>query len=205
MARYTEITLNEMESLLEECGGRRWREVENASTKEHVYEYPLERDPNIVVKLYSSIHLETNVSRRKGADAIRVCAVNIEKSQGWIKTTKVLRVTGWRENLRNAIKKVIADADRRLGRNPKAQKAMSERQKLAQFVWTKSDDSYVTEASDLSANQAKLPRNVCPNCDGYYQKSNLVKVHRTDDEDYEITHWEFKCPHCQTKLLIFND
>ena len=205
MAQYKEITLDEMKTLLEECGGIRWREVENASTKERVYEYPLERDESIVVKLYTSIHLETDVSRRKGADAIRVCAVNIAKNIGWIKTTKVLRVEGWRENLRKAIKKVIADADRRLGRNPKAQKAMSERQKLAQFVWTKSDDSYVTEASDLSANQEKLPRNVCPNCDGYYQKKDLVKIHRTNDADNELTHWEFKCPNCQTTLIIFND
>ena len=202
MAQYTEITLNELLTLLKECGGRRWREIENASTKEYVYEYPLERNSNIVVKLYSSIHLETNVSRSKGADAIRVCAVDIEKKQGWIKTVKVLRVAGWRENLRKAIKKVITDADNRLGVQPKVQNEMSERKKISQFVWTKSDNSYMTESSTLDANKEKLPRNVCPHCEGYYQKKNLVKVNKIDNE---ITHWEFKCPNCQTILVIFND
>jgi len=200
--QYTEITLNEMKSLLNECGGNRWREVKNASTKERVYEYPLERNENIVVKLYTSIHLETDVSRRKGADAIRICAVNIKQSIGWIKTVKVLRVHGWRDNLRKAIKKVIDKADRRLGYNSKKVSPKV----VSRDMWTASDNNtFAVEVSTLNANRKTLPRNMCPKCDKYYSKKNLVKTHFTNDIDHELTHWEFKCPHCQSALIIFND
>lgn len=101
--KYTNITLAEMKAFL----GPKFVELPAiASTKEYVFEYKLP-ESNVVVKVYTSIHRDTGDARKCGGDAIRVCAVDIIKKIGWIKTTRVFRVEGWRKNLGTAINSTI--------------------------------------------------------------------------------------------------
>jgi hypothetical protein len=240
----TTITLLEMKKCLYEAIRTKWVEVTGTcSCHEYAYDYILSDNPQIVVRVFTSIQKQTDVSRRKGSDAIRICAINITGREGWIKTTKVLRVEGWKRNLIRAINNCTKSARLRMNkiqpaRNTKTMqtfssftertellvkkivplifakeneqqelfslKSVTKATELRDFIWTKTDDGFCTDVSDLEANRENWPRNKC-HCGGYYQKKNLIKVIKTDDEDYETRGWEFKCPNCHATLTIFND
>jgi|DEB0MinimDraft_6_1074348.scaffolds.fasta_scaffold99636_2 hypothetical protein len=104
--KYTTITETQMNELLKSDKG--WKQTTTAKTKELVYEFPLKQD-GIVIKVYSSI--ARGQSRKKGTDAIRVCAVKGDK--GWVKAPRVLRVEGWRDNLKTRVLDVITQAKAR--------------------------------------------------------------------------------------------
>jgi hypothetical protein len=109
--QYTEITREQMQNFLTQLGLLEVLGMQ--STRERVFDFTIVNghiDELIVVRVYTSIHKDTDVCRNKGADAIRVCAVNLTKNIGWIRTTKVLRVEGWRDNLYRAIKRTINQA-----------------------------------------------------------------------------------------------
>jgi hypothetical protein len=121
--KYTTITLPEMTEFL----GSNWspvrdRENNGLISQEHVMCHFL--TPEIVVKVYTSISKNNNVGRSKGSDAIRVCAIKLTRhpvcssdfSSGWIRSTKVLRVEGWRTNLHRAIINTIRQAQARCER-----------------------------------------------------------------------------------------
>lgn len=119
--KYTTVTLDEMNALLNTFGV--WSEVLNGRFREHVLDYTLPNFPGVVVRVYSSVHHDTGVGRRKGADAIRVCAVHLAKNIGWIRSTRVLRVEGWRDNLHRAISRTIHQAVDRCEQLARAQAA----------------------------------------------------------------------------------
>jgi hypothetical protein len=123
--KYTEVTLNEMTEFLN--GFERsvqWKQVEgSAGTREYVFDYELPNFPGVVVRVYTSVHKATGIVRRKGADAIRICAVNLTKQLGWIRSTRVLRVEGWRDNLHRAIVRTISQATDRCEKIIRAQAA----------------------------------------------------------------------------------
>jgi hypothetical protein len=222
----TTITLLEMKKCLYEAVRIKWIEVTGTSScHEYAYDYILSDNPQIVVRVFTSIQKETDVSRRKGSDAIRICAINITGREGWIKTTKVLRVECWRKNLIRAINNCTKNARLRMNKtqvkkivplilakeNEQQQELFSLKPvtkatatELKDFIWTKTDNGFCTEASDLEANKENWPRNKC-HCEGYYQNKDLIKVIKTDDEDYETRGWEFKCLNCHATLTIFND
>lgn len=207
---YTPISIDEMRSVLE-ANGFSELIVAGGSTKEFVYEKVLNPGnlPKIVIKVYTSISKEQDVSRRRGQDAIRVCSVNITDKVGWIKTIKVLRVNGWRTNLQKAIGNVSRQSTQRLSRIRQYQKPTrsDDMQSLIDHIWGKgSKEGFSAEASTLDANKETRPRNLCPNCDGIYAKKDLIKtIPMGDPIDHEIGGWEFKCPHCGTILTVFND
>lgn len=217
---YTEISLNEMQQLL--AG---WDEVNgSSSTREYVYEKMINEEPKIVIKVYTSISKNNDSSREKGQDAIRVCAVDLTNRRGWIKTVRVLRVNGWRNNLSKAISSVTFQSNKRLTKNHLAPVtihfASQEKNEKFKFItethepkkpaklfhpcWTICKEKvYATEASTLDANKEKYRRDTCPHCGGQYKRENLIKTQR--DSEQEIQFWEFNCPHCQSNLTVFND
>jgi len=206
----TTITLNEMKTCLYAAHHVKWVEVTGTSAMhEYAYDYVINEDPQIVVRVFTSIGKETGMSRSKGRDAIRVCAINISERLGWIKTVKVLRVEGWRNNLTKAIHTVTKQAFWRM-RNIKKPAAVKkfviapELEELRNHLWTKTDNGFCTEASDLEANKDRWPRNRC-HCGGYYQAKDLISVIKSNDEDYETQGWKFRCPHCNAYLTVFND
>jgi Zn finger protein HypA/HybF involved in hydrogenase expression len=70
-------------------------------------------------------------------------------------------------------------------------------------VWTKSNGSYVTQASTLNANREKHPRNKCPHCYKFFHKRDLLRTQR--NEENEIESWKFICPSCRRTLVVLND
>ena len=109
--RFTSIQLDDFKSVLKAEKG--WTTIEEPNTKEHVFEFPLSSRPHIVVRVCSSIRKNDDNCRSKGADAIRVFAINKIQNRGWISTTRVLRVEGWKNNLTNAVTKTFSAAQAR--------------------------------------------------------------------------------------------
>ena len=91
---YISITLQEFDKLCKEEKG--W--VRNRSGYEYVYDYRIPKT-NIMIKIMSSVNVETETGRNRGSDAIRVFAVIVDEKDkvqcGLLKATKVNRVEGW--------------------------------------------------------------------------------------------------------------
>ena len=109
-SQYTTISSEEMRDFLKLEKG--WKEETQGN--ELVFSYNLRDFPFIQIKVYSSIRLDTQIGRKVGADAIRVCAVNTKTNAGWIKSSRVYRVLGWKDNLKERVCQVIRDAEKRL-------------------------------------------------------------------------------------------
>ena len=71
---YQTILLPEFDALLKSDKG--WTKDVQAGSNEYVFSYSLMNTPHIVIKVYSSISANDNVSRGCGGDAIRVRAIN---------------------------------------------------------------------------------------------------------------------------------
>jgi hypothetical protein len=89
-----------------------WRE--ELAGSELVFVYRLVNHLNIAIKVYTGIKIQTEFSRPVGEDAIRICAVNTATHQGWVKSSKIYRVEGWKKNLKEKILLVIKQAKGRL-------------------------------------------------------------------------------------------
>ncbi len=88
--KYVIITELEFDALLRHDKG--W--VKSQQGSEVVYSYTTKKNPNVVVKVYSSIN-PSGLSKKCGGDAIRVCAVNTATQKGIIKSSRVYRTPGW--------------------------------------------------------------------------------------------------------------
>jgi hypothetical protein len=82
---------------------RKWVKEFSGHAKEIVYVKRFISKPNIVVKVYSSIHKNDGISRACGKDAIRVCAVNTKTDRGVIKSNRINRVPGWEDRLKKKV------------------------------------------------------------------------------------------------------
>ena len=103
--RYVNITLEEMDSLLKKENG--W--IRNRSGNEWIYDFHLKMLP-VIIKVASSIRIDTGRARNKGSDAIRVYAVMKEGLgerdkiiRGLLRAKRVYRTTNWRENLQKLV------------------------------------------------------------------------------------------------------
>ena len=111
---YTVITKEDMDEKLKSSKG--W--MITKSGNEYVYDFNLSKKP-IVVKVASSIRLDTDRGRNKGDDAIRIFAIekksmnkkDYEVKRGLIKSKRVYRTTNWRDNLEKAVIDVIKRAN----------------------------------------------------------------------------------------------
>ena len=102
--RYVNVTIEEMQQHLRADKG--WYEV-NHPGHEHVFQCSVKFWDGAVVKVFTSINKHNGLGRRKGGDAIRVVAVDLKNNRGLHKAVRVLRVEGWRDNLKNAIVGVL--------------------------------------------------------------------------------------------------
>ena len=75
------------------------------NTKEYVYEIQTAY-PEIVIKIYSTMDVRSNVSRTIGTDAIRTVALYKNK-QLFYKATKTLRLKTWQDNLEAKLRKIM--------------------------------------------------------------------------------------------------
>jgi hypothetical protein len=104
--RYTEIKIEEMRDLLKQDKG--WFEPKNTA-HEFVFEYKVPFWDGAVVQVYTSINKHNGFGRRKGKDCIRVVGVDLKNQRGLHRAIRVLRVSGWRDNLKVAVTKVLKD------------------------------------------------------------------------------------------------
>ena len=112
MAHYTPIALQDIfPHFLNPDKG--WASVNVPRAKEHVFDWPVEGYPGVVVRVWSSISKLNGVGRKVGSDAIRVCAVDTETDKGLVAAARVHRVEGWRQNLRSRIIEVLLVAKER--------------------------------------------------------------------------------------------
>lgn len=119
MSKYTTITWEQFTDFLRADKG--WEEVDTSKdqfpAKEHLLQW---RDtspdhPGLVLRVFTSILLKSEVGRKCGDDAIRVCAVvdTGKDIRGLVKSRRVFRVEGWRENLKAAIFAILTEARQR--------------------------------------------------------------------------------------------
>ncbi len=109
---YVRITKEEMDNKLKADKG--WR-VER-SGNEHIYDFHLKKMP-VIIKVASSIRIDTGRGRNKGSDAIRVYAVvkdgldvKAKITRGLLKSRRVYRTTGWQDRLEKLVIDVMHQA-----------------------------------------------------------------------------------------------
>jgi predicted ATP-grasp superfamily ATP-dependent carboligase len=108
VATYTDISIGQMREVLRRDKG--WREVELDNVREYVFDWPIKsegEDTGCVVRVYTSISKWGNHSRGCGADAIRVCAVNLRTGKGLKKAKRVNRTDGWQDRLKDRVLAVV--------------------------------------------------------------------------------------------------
>ena len=88
----------------------------NRSGNEYIYDFHLSKLP-IIIKVASSIRIDTDRARNKGSDAIRIYAVRkegIEKEApivaGLVKASKIYRMDNWRKNLEKQVYSMMTRA-----------------------------------------------------------------------------------------------
>jgi len=228
---YVEITIEQMRTFLRVGGAKYSSFIElpiEASTKEYVFEMPLLEYPQIVIKVYSSIHRDTGTSRSKGTDVIRICAVDIIKKTGWIKTVKVLRVDNWRVNLTNAIDRIRNESLSRLSKmraqthegiiikHPQQPFKIPQLREINNIIkmpmpliWIENIKGYLTNVTTL--NEFKSHRSLCPKCDTKFTRKNLIsELTKSTFENLilkgtETISWEFECSNCHSILRVNNE
>lgn len=102
-ATYVPVTELEFDSVCKPDKG--WTKDYPNGT-ELVYSYQTQKNPDVVIKVYSSI-TKSGVSRKCGGDAIRVCAVNTKTNKGILKGKRVYRVPGWEERVKERVVEMI--------------------------------------------------------------------------------------------------
>ena len=110
--RYVKITKEEMDDVLKAEKG--W--VRNVTGYEYVYDFHLSQVP-VIVKVMSSVRVQDGQGRNRGSDAIRVFAVkkagmgkDARVVSGLLKSKRVYRVEGWRDNLKTAVLNALTKA-----------------------------------------------------------------------------------------------
>lgn len=92
---FTLITAGEMDTVLSEAG---FQKVEMTDgTKEAVYEFPHQRLPHVVVRIYTSI--SDLMSRGCGEDAIRVILFDKRINKAVAKGVRTHRIVGWQDRM----------------------------------------------------------------------------------------------------------
>lgn len=92
---------NQFDELLK--ADKNWSKEITPSTREIVYIRPFRSNPNLVIKVYSSVKQGDSLGRGCGQDAIRVCAVNIKTQKGVRKSRRVNRVPGWQGRVQERV------------------------------------------------------------------------------------------------------
>lgn len=216
--KYKEINLTDVKTFLSDAYPNKFVDVNGlASTKEYVFDFAI--NPDIVVRVFSSIHKDTAVARRKGSDAIRVCAVNLTLNRGWISTTRVFRVEGWQHNLHRAINKTITEATNRCVEHKRVlsssislrsfsnnvvinvRKGMYHKNNLSH----KSSKGYfVLEASDVDLWPGHPGQKVVLN-NPETNNQLTFKFVRADVSNEDTCGWNYISDDNQYELLIIND
>lgn len=92
---------------------KNWVKEFSGHAQEIVYTKQMTKsNPNVQIRVYSSIHKDSSVSRPCGQDAIRVCAINTFTNKGVRKSRRINRVPGWEKRLTNRVIEMWEDLKR---------------------------------------------------------------------------------------------
>jgi len=103
-ATYCLITELEMDAIFKP--EKNWVKEYSGFHKEVVYSKITKNKPWLQIRVYSSLNKNSGLSAKCGADAIRVCAINIKTDKGVIKSRRINRVPGWDSRLMNRVEEV---------------------------------------------------------------------------------------------------
>lgn len=78
---------------------KNWNKELSGYAQEIVYTKSLKSRPWVLIKVYSSIHKNSGVSRGVGQDSIKICAINSKTNKGILKTKRIHRTPGWQERV----------------------------------------------------------------------------------------------------------
>lgn len=95
---YVVVTELEFDNLLKYEKG--WTKDYQGS--ELVYSYNTVKNPNIQIKVYSSL-TKSGVCRKCGGDAIRIVAINTKTNKGVLKSSRTYRVPGWEVRVKEKV------------------------------------------------------------------------------------------------------
>jgi len=109
MSRFVEVRETEFDILLRSEKG--WSK--DRSGNEVVYNYYIKSNPDIVIKVFSSVRDSDHIGRECGRDAIRVCAVDTKKDKGLVKSSRIYRVKNWQDRVVKRVCEVITLAKER--------------------------------------------------------------------------------------------
>jgi len=98
---YTKITELEFDEVLK--AERGW--TKEFAYGEYVYSFRLKKNPDVEIKVFSSI--SNGSSKPVGKDAIRICAVNTRTNKGILKAKRINRVPGWDARLKERVIEMI--------------------------------------------------------------------------------------------------
>lgn len=111
---YVNIKIEQVRELLKAEKG--WVETVE-SGKEHVFTYTLKKSPNVVIKVWSSVHdMQTMTlgdycaaSAKRGGDSIKVCAVDTVANKGLRKTPRIHRSGDWQKRIKDRVIELLKD------------------------------------------------------------------------------------------------
>jgi hypothetical protein len=102
---FREFDLEQFENVVGKLG---YKQVNVAKTKEYVFQAKPFEDKRFVVRIYSSIHKDTGVTRGKGKDAIRIIMFYKGEESAFVVTRfkRLHRTKNWSFNLSNRLKNI---------------------------------------------------------------------------------------------------
>ena len=85
---------------------KNWNKELSGYAQEIVYTKSLKSRPWVLIKVYSSIHKDSGISRGVGKDAIRVGVISTITNKGLIKSKRINRVPGWDKRLVERVEEI---------------------------------------------------------------------------------------------------
>lgn len=109
-SEYSTITKEDFDEFIESLPYD-FKEKRTNNCREYIYELNnvVDGDPSIILRIYSTISVDTNESREKGKDAIRTVLQKRSTNKPVGGRTKTLRIPTWRKNLRGKIQSLVED------------------------------------------------------------------------------------------------
>lgn len=111
---YKMVTLEQIQEVLRP--EKNWFLRTEHWSNEYFLDFHIRKAPQIRIRVATSVLTDSNTSRGRGRDAIRVYAFDAKNNRGYIGTKRVYRIGTWRKNLEKAVWDCFKKANERLER-----------------------------------------------------------------------------------------
>jgi len=112
-SKYTSITKEEFDEFINSLPYD-FEEKRSPNAKEYIYSLKgvVDGRQDITLQVMSTVHVDSNVSRAKGKDAIRTVLMKTSTRKPVGGRTKTLRIPTWRKNLRKKIESLVEETSK---------------------------------------------------------------------------------------------